>query len=231
MTTPRRSVAPHDLGQLLGSCRYLLIDFDGPVAHVFAGLPAPLVAKRLRGMVEQHGLVDALVDGDDPMQVLHVAKDLPVDRRDDFERALRAAEVEAVDTAEPTPGMDRLLQACARTGRQVAVVSNNSDEAVRTYLDLHDLDRFVAIVSARTSSDPSLLKPSPFLVDQAVEQLRADPAACVLIGDTVTDVEAAIAAGVRSIGHANKLGKAGSLTSAGADAIVTTIDQIALALS
>jgi len=230
MTNPRRNVAPHQLEQLLGSCRYLLIDFDGPIAHVFAGLPAPLVAKGLRRMVEQHGLVDALVDGDDPMQVLHAAKDLPVGRRDDFERALRAAEVEAVATAEPTPGVDRLLQACARTGRQVAVVSNNSDEAVRTYLDLHDLNRFATIVSARTSSDPSLLKPSPFLVDQAVEQLHADPAACVLIGDTVTDVEAALAAGVRSIGHANKPGKADSLTSAGADAIVTTIDQIALAL-
>ena len=226
MTNPRRSVAPGQLGQLLGSCRYLLIDFDGPIAHVFAGLPAPLVAKRLRGMVEQHGLIDALVDSDDPMQVLHVAKDLPPTRRDDFERALRAAEVEAVATAESTPGIDQLLDACHRTGRQVAIVSNNSADAVRTYLGIHDLDRFVATVSARTSSDPSLLKPSPFLVDQAVEQLHADPAACVLIGDTVTDIEAATAAGVRSIGHANKPGKAEALRTAGADVVVATIDQI-----
>lgn len=230
MTNSRRSVAPQQLGQLLGSCRYVLLDFDGPIAHVFAGLPAPLVAKRLRGMVEQHGLVDSLIDSDDPMQVLHVAKDLPPTRRDDFERALRAAEVEAVATAEPTPGVDRLLHACARTGRQVAVVSNNSAEAVRTYLDLHALDRFVATVSARTSSDPSLMKPNPFLVHQAVEQLHADPAACVLIGDTVTDIEAATAAGVHSIGHANKPGKAKALRSAGADVVVTTIEQIATAI-
>jgi HAD superfamily hydrolase (TIGR01662 family) len=230
MTNPRRNVAPPQLEQLLGSCRYLLIDFDGPIAHVFAGLPAPLVAKRLRGMVEQHGLVDALVDSDDPMQVLHVAKDLPLSRRDAFEQALRAAEVEAVATAEPTPGVDRLLDACERTGRQVAVVSNNSAEAVRAYLSARDLDRFIAIVSARTSSDPSLMKPSPFLVHQAVEHLHADPAACVLIGDTATDIEAATSAGVRSIGHANKPGKAEALRAAGADAIVTTIDQIALAI-
>jgi HAD superfamily hydrolase (TIGR01549 family) len=230
MTNPRRNEAPHQLEQLLGSCRHLLIDFDGPIAHVFAGLPAPLVAKRLRGMVEQHGLVDALVDSDDPMQVLHVAKDLPLDRRDDFERALRAAEVEAVATAEPTPGATQLLHACARTGRQVAIVSNNSAEAVRTYLDMHALDRFVAVVSARTSSNPSLLKPNAFLIDQALKQLGTDPAACVLIGDTVTDIEAAIAAGVRSIGHSNKPGKAEALKSAGADAIVTTIDDIATAI-
>ena len=85
-------------------------------------------------------------------------------------------------------------------------------------------------MSARTSSDPSLLKPNPFLVDEAVKQLGADPAACVLIGDTVTDIEAANAARVPSIGHANKPGKADALSSAGADAIVSTIDQIASAI-
>jgi HAD superfamily hydrolase (TIGR01662 family) len=230
MSDQRRSVAPPGLEQIMGSCRYVLIDFDGPIADVFAGLPAPLVAKRLRGLVEQHGVVDALVDSDDPMQVLHVAKDLPPSRRDEFERALRAAEVEAIATAEPTPGVDRLLAACRRTGRQVAVVSNNSAAAVHAYLDTHDLSRFVAVVSARRSSDPALMKPSPHLVAQVVDQLRADPAACVLIGDTVSDIEAATAAGVRSIGHANKPGKATALAEAGADAVVTSIDQIASAI-
>ena len=56
------------------------------------------------------------------------------------------------------------------------------------------------------------------------------PSRRVKAGDEVTDVEAAIAAGVRSIGHANKSGKADDLTSAGADVIVTTVDQIAFAL-
>jgi phosphoglycolate phosphatase-like HAD superfamily hydrolase len=46
----------------------------------------------------------------------------------------------------------------------------------------------------------------------------------------VTDIEAATAAGVRSIGHANKPGKADALRSAGADVVVTTIEQIAAAL-
>jgi hypothetical protein len=38
------------------------------------------------------------------------------------------------------------------------------------------------------------------------------------------------AAGVRSIGHANKPGKVETLRAAGAEAIVTTIDQIVTAI-
>ena len=52
----------------------------------------------------------------------------------------------------------------------------------------------------------------------------------MLIGDTVTDIQAATAAGVRSIGHANKPDKANVLNDAGADAVATTMDEIASAL-
>jgi HAD superfamily hydrolase (TIGR01509 family) len=231
MSSERRSVGSSSLEQLARSCRYVLVDFDGPMSDVFAGLPAPLVAKRLRGLVENHGLVDALVDSDDPMQVLHVAKGLPPAQRAEIERALRLAEVEAVASSKPTPGADRLLAACERTGRAVAVVSNNSDEAVRAYLTMHELDPFVAVVSARRSSDPALMKPNPYLVDQAVLELAAEPAACVLVGDTLTDIEAAAAAGVRSVGYANKPGKSGAMAIAGADVIITAMDELTQAIS
>ena len=68
----------------------------------------------------------------------------------------------------------------AKAGRIIAVVSNNSDQAVRTYLALHGLDDRVDLVVARTSSDPALLKPSPHLIDQAISELEAPPAECVL---------------------------------------------------
>jgi phosphoglycolate phosphatase len=51
------------------------------------------------------------------------------------------------------------------------------------------------------------------------------------VGDSVTDIEAARAAGVRSIGYANKPGKFGQLTAAGADAVVTEMAALAAALT
>jgi beta-phosphoglucomutase-like phosphatase (HAD superfamily) len=43
----------------------------------------------------------------------------------------------------------------------------------------------------------------------------------------VTDIEAAKMAGAHRIGYANKPGKAGQFTAAGADAIITTMTELA----
>jgi phosphoglycolate phosphatase len=63
------------------------------------------------------------------------------------------------------------------------------------------------MVVACTSHDPALLKPSPHLINKAVRGLDADPAATALVGDSLTDIEAAQSADVASIGYANKPGK------------------------
>lgn len=56
------------------------------------------------------------------------------------------------------------------------------------------------------------------------------PASCVFIGDQTTDIEAGQAAGVSTIGFANKPGKVESLRGAGADAILTTMLDLAHAI-
>jgi phosphoglycolate phosphatase len=79
-------------------------------------------------------------------------------------------------------------------------------------------------------ADPALLKPSPHLVQQAITGLNAPSAECVLIGDSTTDMQAAALAGTASIGYANKPGKATSLATAGAAAIVGSLADVVLAL-
>ena len=83
---------------------------------------------------------------------------------------------------------------------------------------------------ARSSPDPALLKPSPHLIDQAVAANNAVPAECTLVGDQVTDILATREAGTHSIGYANKPGKSQDLTDAGADAVITNLAHLALAL-
>jgi putative transposase len=61
-----------------------------------------------------------------------------------------------------------VVTACQNSGRSVSVVSNNSARAVRSYLARHGLDDRISLVVARTSHDPALLKPSPYLITQAV---------------------------------------------------------------
>jgi phosphoglycolate phosphatase len=82
---------------------------------------------------------------------------------------------------------------------------------VRSYLAQHGLDDRIELVAARTSHDPTLLKPSPHLIEQAVTGLGTPHAECVLIGDSTTDMQAARLAGVASIGYANGPGRDASL--------------------
>jgi phosphoglycolate phosphatase len=78
--------------------------------------------------------------------------------------------------------------------------------------------------------DPLLLKPDIHLVDQALAVLDAPPSTAVFVGDTTDDMEAGRAAGVRTIGYANKPGKRERLGDAGADALVEAMDDLAAAL-
>ena len=120
------------------------------------------------------------------------------------------------------------MTACQNSGRSVAVVSNNSARAVHSYLARHGLDDRISLVVARTNHDPALLKPSPHLITQAVDALDAEPGECTLVGDSVTDIQAARLASVHSIGYANKPGKRERFTAAGAGAIINSLADLAL---
>jgi HAD superfamily hydrolase (TIGR01662 family) len=139
-------------------------------------------------------------------------------------------EVAAVPTAEPTPGVHAVITSCRDSGRTLTVVSNNSDRAVRAYLTRHALDGQISTVIARSSPDPDLLKPCPHFLQQAITASKADPDTCTLVGDQLTDIDAARQAGTHSIGYANKPGKAEALANADAGAIITSLAPLALAL-
>ncbi|MEU6221969.1 HAD hydrolase-like protein [Streptomyces sp. NPDC047022] len=116
-------------------------------------------------------------------------------------------------------------------GRKVAIFSNNSTACVRAFLMLHGLRHLVDTVVGRTPYWPDLMKPDPHSMLMAAGQLNTHPYDCTLIGDSVTDEEAAKATGGRCIGFANKPGKERALGDAGADVVVTSMVTVAEAVS
>jgi len=137
--------------------------------------------------------------------------------------AFTAHEVEAIATAKPTPGAHSLIRAWSRRVNHLAIVSNNSKTAIEVYLDLHGLRPYVTYVSARTSSDPALLKPSSYLIVKALATLNVAADAAVFLGDSETDIEVAQAVGTRSIGYANKDGKVQKFAKLNATAVVARV--------
>jgi phosphoglycolate phosphatase len=119
------------------------------------------------------------------------------------------------------------IDAWRRHGRAVAVVSNNAATAVQSYLDARGIQ--VDVLVARTSTDPRLLKPDPYLVSTSMQALHADADKCALVGDSLSDIEAARRVGVISIGYANKPRKYETLAGAGAGADAVIDDMRTLA--
>ncbi|MCX4549449.1 HAD family hydrolase [Streptomyces sp. NBC_01500] len=224
---------PTHLADVLRPVKHVFFDFDGPVCSVFAGLPASEVARRL-----YETLRPALAPGDpdgwalenDPLALLRRVADVRPDLAGQADETLARLEVEAVVLAERTTGGESTIRACVESGRSVWIISNNSGDAIRSYLTDHGLGDDVAGVFGRVPGDPTSMKPNPRLLLDALSAASAAPASCIFIGDAARDVEAGKAAEVATIGYANKPGKEAVLAAAGAVVVTDSMSTIADAL-
>jgi len=216
------------LRAVLRRARTVLLDFDGPVCQIFAGLTDEQAAQRLRPIIRQViGQSADLPPELGPHELLEYAGRHSAELAHQVDAALRTAEVEAANSAAPTPGATDFLRACHHTGRAVAIVSNNASEAVKTYLREHDLCDLITSVVGRDHDQPERMKPDPYIVERALDTLNAEPHSTVMVGDSVTDVIAGHAAGTLVIGYANKPGKSAALAAAQADAIARNMSDLA----
>lgn len=220
------------LGNAIHQARCLLISFDGSICTLFAGTSVDSVTDRLRAEIKNTGLsmphrVEAATD---PLDILRFAASLGSKLASRVEAQLTELECAAIPTALPTRYCDDVLLACRESGRSAAIISANSSAAIRAYLDLHDLAEQFALVAARTGPDPTILPPSPRLIEQAITALHVRPAECVVIGSAPNDIQAAQAAGVPSIAYVKTSDDAEYQVQAGASTFVYSLADLVLRL-
>jgi len=225
-----------NLAEVVAASRCLLIDFDGPLCSVFAGHPAPAIAKELQAVIRHHRggeLPPALAEvRNDPLLLLarvpelgdeHLTKAVANVERDEERAAIRSA--------APTAGAEDVLRAAQAAGRAAVIVSNNAEAAIGDYLQAHHLTEYVQGVAGRADDmNPRFLKPHPFLLERGLTMVGARPDDVIFVGDSVTDVEAGRVAGIPTIGYANKPGKRERLAEAGAVIVIDSMYQLAEAL-
>jgi len=223
------SMTSAELDKVLGAATAVLFDFDGPVCSLFAGCPAPTVAEELRCRLEPHrgesrwshaGL------SDDPMRVLADAATWGASFGEIADGILTELETTAARTAAPTPGGAASMRATVASGRRIAVVSNNSAKSVRAFFVEHPLPEFAeGAVVGRRFGKPELMKPHPAPIVETLRLLAVPPAEAVIVGDSLTDLIAARAAGVACIAFADKPGK--DVILADADVVIDDMQFLA----
>ena len=125
------------------------------------------------------------------------------------------------------PDALRLVQALAVRGWPMAVASSSKNanammRPIRLASGQNLLNVFTANLCGRNLKRG---KPDPEIFLLAAEALRAPPAGCVVFEDSSAGIEAARAGGMSSVGVA-RLGDAAPLRAAGADRVVTSLDEI-----
>lgn len=169
----------------------VLLDFDGPVADLFQSGNTSRIAAEVRVPVAATGvgIPDEIASTREHLLVLEFAEAHVPGALAAAEEKAVAGEIEAARVAPITAGVAEFLEACAMTGVPVAIVSNNAAEAIEVFLDRFGLSDRVAVICGRPFARPGLMKPHPALVEQALRALGKEAGQCVMIGDSVTDIE------------------------------------------
>ena len=213
---------------LVARARLVLIDFDGPICSVFAGYPSVRAVSATLRALEAAGFDTRpeWLNLEDPHRLLvEVAAHVP-EAVGIVEDALTRAEIHAVDSAVVTTGVTDLIDQVTSRGHQWAVVSNNSVESITRFCSRKDFARTPSLTVGRVKGEPHLMKPNPFTLLHALDLLGTPARDAVFIGDSVSDVQAGRAAGIRTVGYANKPAKPKLLEAALADIVIGSMDDL-----
>ena len=232
LVTAETAKETEKLRELITRARVVLWDFDGPICRLFAGHTAARVAVELVEWLEGRGLHSLLTETErqslDPQVVLRA-----VDRRHpgsdlvaELEERLTQEEVRAAASAMPTAYADPLIRTWKATGSRLAIATNNSPRAARTYLESRGLVTcFTPHIYGRTQ-DLHRLKPDPHCLNRALSAMGAAPAAALMIGDSPSDFDAAQEARVPFLGYARNERKAKLLREGGAEHVVGSLEPL-----
>lgn len=119
---------------------------------------------------------------------------------------------------KPYPGIVELLDGLSACERPMAILSNKRDPVVKQEVSFFLPD--VHFIEVRGARPPVPLKPAPTAALLLARMLGTDPRQVVFVGDTKTDMQTAVSAGMVAIGALWGFRAADELRSNGAQYLV-----------
>jgi HAD superfamily hydrolase (TIGR01549 family) len=197
---PARETEPHFLEPLLG----VVFDLDGTLVlshHDFGRIRREVIR-----VAERHGVVPGRLSVQDPVHriVENARENLRASGVPDGElwrfeaeygKAIDAIELEALPGTVPRGGAESILNALARRGFRLGVLTRSSEAFARAALQRTRLDPFFPYL--RTRSSPGPTKPSPEALLLLLKEMGVPLERALYVGDHLLDAECATAAHVR----------------------------------
>ncbi len=220
------------LKRLVAGANALLLDFDGPCVALFAEADRAAMMTALAEAAAAAGatMPTSLWESGDPMLVLDWCRDQLEPVHCAVEQRLSLLEAELLTGLAPTPGLRQLWETAVRCGRVVAVVTNNNAMAAAGFLRrvLGEPPASLVVIG-RVADRLDELKPSPVPVLRAADALGVEPARCLLVGDSGSDMVAATAAGATGVGLVRRAPKRSELLDGGAAALIDDLATLTTA--
>ena len=209
----------------------VIFDMDGVLVDT-----NPFHVQKWEALLTEHGIAfdrEALPKqvtwdpGNDPMLRHFFGERLTADDRlrlsEELEARFRAA---FAPHAKPFAGVERLIAECHENGVRVAVASAAMSKNVFFILDALKLrQRFHVVL---TADEITHNKPHPEIYDKTAQKLGIPPAACVVIEDSFTGIEAAKGAGMKCVAVASTFPAAELRARTQADLIVQSLEALKL---
>ncbi|MEO1553639.1 MAG: HAD-IA family hydrolase [Pseudomonadota bacterium] len=105
------------------------------------------------------------------------------------------------------------LQRLAEDGWLIAMATGKSHAGIRAIFEMHPLEPFFDTIWC---ADDGPGKPHPFMCDEAMKVVGAEPHQSLIIGDAIHDIRMGLNAGIHTLGVSWGFGEAHELSDAGA---------------
>ncbi len=179
-----------------GRVRAVLFDLDGTLLDTIELIVASYRHTARTCLGRDMDEADILARLGEPLVV--TMRDLSAGRVDELIAVYRQFNLAEHDRlVKLVPGVPDTLQALRNRGLRLAVVSSKIRHTVEKGLNLFRLATFFDVVIGL--EDCPAHKPDPGPLLEALHRLGVEPASAVMVGDSLADILAARAAGVRSV--------------------------------
>lgn len=153
-----------------------------------------------------------------------VPADTPAELREEvFSSFNKYYKQHCADSTRPYDGVPQLLQQLRTAGCRTAIVSNKADYGVQALAKQYFDGQLDAACGERAGIAK---KPAPDMLLAIMQQLKAEPASTIYIGDSDTDIATASNAGVACIGACWGFRGRAFLEAHGAKLLAENVDDI-----